>query len=492
MKVKKINTDKMVKIISKIGQQRELNTIRDTFALLLPLVIAGAIGIIGITFFFGGWGSQSVSILGWIAKASGGIKDTGNASWEFIGTWKEVSLNGVHVFKVLYTATFGWISIYVVFIIGYTYSQKLNSKTPMLGGMISLASFLICGGHNSFFFGANGMLGGILIGFLSTYIFTKLQTFKKLTIRMPEGVPPAVGRSFSALFAILITTLIFALWNYIFWVGGNYGVVNLLDKENKMVLSSNSMSFLGMFFKGFTSPFISFVGSKNAGFGILLIYTFAYGFFWWCGIHGGSVLSGIFYPIWFGLIIQNSEAVEFYGSYEAAKQAGKLAIANWAFIEQFILLTGWGTTGMLILGSAIFSRNPIWKKINKIAIPAGIFNINEPVTYGYPIMFNPILAIPSLLACPLAGTIAYLSTSLGLVRTTYIYVPWALPAPIGPLLSTGMDWRSIIVVLIIFVAIFFLYLPFIFIDNRLLKKNKTEMVDSFKDKIFKKYLKAKN
>ena len=469
LKNKRNYLDNIIDIVARLADHKGLSSVRDTFALLLPLIITGAIGILGVTFIFGGYGAQSSSILGWIAKASGGIHVKSSGTWEFLGAWKTISLNGQHIFKFLNVATFGYLAFYVSFVLGVVYSKAKGAKSPILGGVVSLMIFLICGGINPNFSGANGLLPALLLSFLTVTAYTFLERQEKLQVKMPKGVPPAVARSFSALFPIVFVSLSFAFINYLFWAGGYYGNITIMNK-GAIMIAPIDQSFISMFYKGVTAPFLTFVGSKAAGFGIMIIYLLFVGFFWWCGIHGTNLLNGIFYPIWFGLIIANSQAVESYGSYEAALQAGKLSIANWGFIEQFILPTGWSMTGMLVLGSAIFSNNPQWKNVNKIAGPAAVFNINEPVTYGYPIMLNPVLLIPTLLAMPIAGTMAYLSTSFGWMRVAYIYVPWPLPTPIGGILTTGFDWRAAPILITILATIFIWYLPFIFIDNKIQKK----------------------
>ena len=358
---------------------------------------------------------------------------------------------------------------------------------------MSLMTFLICGGMNPNFAGANGLLPALLLSFLSVTAYSFLEKQERLQVKMPKGVPVAVARSFSSLIPMVLVALSFGFLNYLFWAGGYYGDVTVMNKGAVMIAPIDQ-SFISMFYKGVTAPFLSFVGSKSAGFWILMVFLLFVGFFWWCGIHGTNLLNGIFYPIWFGLIIANTEYVQSFGSYEAAWNAGKLSIANWGFIEQFVLVTGSSMTGMLVLGSVIFSNNAQWKNVNKIAGPAAIFNINEPVIYGYPIMLNPVLLIPMLLTMPIAGAMAYLSTSFGWMRVSYIYVPWPLPAPIGAVLTTGFDWRAAPVLITILATIFVWYLPFIFIDNKIQKKLGTQtksMVEKIKNKKDKKNAKNK-
>lgn len=484
--------DRIMNFFNRLGSQRELSAIRDSFALMLPIIVMGAVGILGTTFLFGGYGGTSTSILGWIAKAAGGINDLGDAKWEFTGAWSDVAMSGQKIFGVLNSATFDFFSIYIVVILGYIYARILKSETPIFGGLIALVVFMICGGIDSNFHGSNGLLPGIILTLIAVYLLTKLQKNKKLKIKMPHGIPPAVGRAFSNLIPVILVALIFGLINYLFWVSGYYGNVSILDRDGKIMVSSHDMSLIALFFKGISAPFLAFMSETSAGLGIMVVYLLFVSFFWFCGIHGSNLLNGIFYPIWMGLTISNTASITSYGSYDAALAADALTITNWAFIEQFAMITGSNITGMLILASILFSRNPQWHKVNSVAAPAAIFNINEPVVYGYPTMLNPILAIPTILSGVIAGIIAYLATYFGFMNIAYIYVPWTMPAPIGGFLTTGMDWRAIIVVLIIFVATFFLYLPFILLDNKMLSKKDIELAPSLANRIKAKIATKKN
>jgi PTS system cellobiose-specific IIC component len=55
------------------------------------------------------------------------------------------------------------------------------------------------------------MLSAIVIGLTAPMLYCKLSKSEKLQIKMPDGVPPAVAKSFSALFPIIITMLVFGM-----------------------------------------------------------------------------------------------------------------------------------------------------------------------------------------------------------------------------------------------------------------------------------------
>ncbi len=114
------------------------------------------------------------------------------------------------------------------------------------------------------------------------------------------------------------------------------------------------------------------------------------------------------------------------------------------------------------------------KTLGKVVIIPSIFNINEPIIFGLPIVLNPYFAAPFILAPIADGIITWFAMITHLVNRTIALVPWTLPAPIGAYMATGFDWRAIILTIInIFVAIL-IYFPFFKIwDKRQLEKEKT-------------------
>ena len=67
------------------------------------------------------------------------------------------------------------------------------------------------------------------------------------------------------------------------------------------------------------------------------------------------------------------------------------------------------------------------KQIRKLSLAPGIFNINEPVIFGMPIMLNPILAIRFILTPLITGTIGYFATALGFAAQSSCNGPWPMP-----------------------------------------------------------------
>jgi PTS system cellobiose-specific IIC component len=150
-------------------------------------------------------------------------------------------------------------------------------------------------------------------------------------------------------------------------------------------------------------------------------------------------------------------------------------VAPEPFYQWFIWIGGSGATLGLVLAMLFFSKSNYLKTLSKACIVPGIFNINEPVVFGVPIVLNPLLMIPFIFIPIITGTLSYFATVVGFVSPTYVLAPWTLPAPIGAYLATGGDWRAVILVLINIAISFFIYLPFFkMYDRKMVEAEKEE------------------
>lgn len=122
-----------------------------------------------------------------------------------------------------------------------------------------------------------------------------------------------------------------------------------------------------------------------------------------------------------------------------------------------------------------FSKSEYLKRVGRFSIIPGIFNINEPLIFGTPLVMNPILAIPFILGPVVAGVIAYIATAIGLVSKVYVLAPWTLPAPIGAIFATGGDLKAGILVIINIIVVALIYYPFFKIyEKRMIKEEQEQ------------------
>ena len=107
----------------------------------------------------------------------------------------------------------------------------------------------------------------------------------------------------------------------------------------------------------------------------------------------------------------------------------------------------------------VFAKSEQMKRVGQLGIGAGIFNINEPVLFGTPIVLNPKLAVPFMLTPPIICAAAYILTDIGFIPYTMgVTVPWTTPPILSGLIVCG--WQGAVVQLAGMVLSFFTYLPF--------------------------------
>ncbi|AJG87137.1 PTS system, lactose/cellobiose IIC component family protein [Bacillus anthracis] len=392
--------------MARLSEQRHLQAIRDGVISALPFIIVGS-------FFL-------------IVAFPPLPKDS------FISVW---ALKNQTSILIPYRLTMFIMSLYIAFGIGYNLakSYKLDALS---GAQLAVCSLLLTltpelidkkgfmlpmtnlGGH--------GLFVTMIVSILSVEI---LRFCKKnnVTIKMPEQVPPSVSRSFEALIpaAFVIIIIIMSLITVVFKVDVHYVVDKL------------------------AAPLVK---AGDSYFGVI-IPVFLITFFWSFGIHGVSVVGTVARPLWDVYLGKNGEAV--------ASGASQFPfIAPEPFYQWFIWIGGSGATLGLVLAMIVFGRSKYSKALSRTCIVPGIFNINEPVIFGLPIVLNPILIIPFVITPLVTATIAYAATAMGFVTPTHIMPPWTLPAPIGAYLATGGDWRAIVLVLINIAISFLIYLPF--------------------------------
>ncbi|MGL5100591.1 MAG: PTS sugar transporter subunit IIC, partial [Fusobacteriaceae bacterium] len=247
---------------------------------------------------------------------------------------------------------------------------------------------------------------------------------KGITIKMPEGVPDSVARSFEALFPTVAVVVL--VWTIC--VGLKFDIHNVFNT---------------MF-----EPLKAVVDTPVGAVVIVMLITML----WTAGIHGVSVIGAMARPIWLEMLTANADAL----------QAGDKVlpyITPEPFFQWFIWVGGaGGTLGLVAL--MLFSKSKYLKDLGRATIIPAIFNINEPIIFGLPIMLNPFFTIPFILGPVLATIVSYAVMSMELVSRPAILAPWTFPAPIGAYLATGGDWRAIVLSTFNIVLMGAVYYPF--------------------------------
>lgn len=379
--------EKIMPVASKLGQNKYLTVLRDAFMLSFPITMFGSI----------------VVVLNNLPFFNDATKGTLN-----------------HLFSNGQSATMGIMSIFVTFGIGY-YLSKSYEVEAIFGGAVALSSFLIL---TPFFMilengeevsgvlaldrlGAKGMFIGMLAAFIATEIYVRFVK-KGLVIKMPDGVPPAVARSFAAMIPAILTLTIFALLNA--FVIGVFNT-NLHDVVYEVI----------------QKPLVGL----GSGLPATLIALFFVQFLWFFGLHGQILVNSVMDPIWNTLMLDNLEA------YKAGQPLPH--IITKPFMEIFTVgMGGSGMTLMVVILMAFFMKSRQLKDVGRLALGPGIFNVNEPVIFGMPMVLNAAIFIPWIITPLIVTTFNYLVMAAGIVPApTGVSVPWTVPIFINGILATN-------------------------------------------------------
>ena len=305
---------------------------------------------------------------------------------------------------------------------------------------------IITSGVNSTSINAQGLFVAMIISILSVELFTKLMTIDKLKIKMPDGVPTGIARSFNSLVPILLVLLVFSIISTV--------IFNVTD----MYLSDIIYSLLQRPLEG---------AMQNGPAGVIIL-SLAAAFFWIFGIHGSMVIMPILSPIALSGLANNIAQVD----------AGGVATnpVTMTFFRVYVVMGGAGITLALVLAQFVFSKREDQKMISKLAFIPGIFGINEPLIYGMPIVMNPLYAIPFILSQVSATIIAYIATITGFIPAATVEVPFGLPIFVNAFVGY-QTFRAIIIQVVVLAVAFLIYTPFVLASNKsyeVEKKNKDE------------------
>lgn len=433
-KMNQILEEKMLPIAAKLGSNKILISIRDGITLSMPLIIIGSLFMIIASFPIEAWTN-------WLTAV--GI-DT--------YLWKGVD------------SSFGLMGLIASFGVANSLARQ-NKVDGVSAGIISLSSFIVVtpfvtgeagSGITVGYMGSKGLFVAMIIGIISALIFNWFIK-RDIQIKLPETVPPAVAKSFSALIpgAAIIT-----LWLVVYAVLDKMNIGNIHDLM--MIVLGGPLGLLG-----------------NNIFGTIIAILLN-SLFWFVGIHGGNVVNSILQPIW----LMNSDANRLL--FQADSAAHLPNIITLPFIDNFVYMGGGGATIGLVIVIAIIARRKNASKMTKAMAPLtltpGIFNINEPTMFGLPIVMNVSLIIPFILAPIANAVISYSAMATGLVaRTTGITVSWTMPPIISGFLTTGNHISGAvlqIVCIIVDVAIYWFFYKAVEKQNLALESIEANEVDN--------------
>lgn len=414
-------------LADKLNSVKGIIAVRDSFLQLFPLTLIGSIiTMINVVIF----------------NANG-----------FIGQYLVKLWPGLNsaqgLLSPVLTGTIAIMSLFAAFLIARNMADLYDADS-IKAGMTSLAAFFILypspvdGKFVSDYFGANGIFVAIFVGLLVGYFFSKLSAIEALKIKMPETVPPEVLKSFMVVLPIAIILAVTSIIAY---------VTSLIEPNGVNALIYNSLQ----------AP-IQQLGTNPLTPMILITLAMI---FWILGIHGTATVSPIYLSIYMSMNLSNIS----YAA-QAGTTVGSPYPYTWfVLFENYGCIGGTGNTLALIVAILLLSKNKNkwvrddYTKIAKLALIPGLFCINEPIVFGLPLVLNPILAIPFMLAPIISMGLGALMISTGLVPPGTLDAGWTTPQPLKAFLSASGSWQTALSVCLVFVICVLIYWPFVKMAN---------------------------
>lgn len=344
-----------------------------------------------------------------------------------VSGWEERVAPYLKLLETPVTATFGLLAIFVCFAIGHDLGQRLKQEAIVSASMAVLVFLmiqidlkeqtLVMDG-----LGSKGLFTAILIALITVRV-QKFFTDRNLVIKLPKSVPPVVYESFLALSPMVCLVLGFWLIRFVLGVDINHIV---------------QTAFAPLLFALNTLPGI-------------LVYALLVTLLWSVGINGDNAVDALVAPIFLQFLAANVEAMT----------AGQPLpyITAYGFFTVFVNVGGTGATIALAL-IMLNSKDPGYRKVSRLSLPTQIFQINEPIFFGFPIVLNPIFMIPYILCALTLTTSTYLLMHWGILSKPFVNVPWTTPPIIGHYLVTGGDWKAAVWGACSIVIAMLVYFPF--------------------------------
>ena len=419
--------DKMADVLGRAGawcgQNKYLSAIKNAFQNFMPLTIAGAIGVL--------WCNVLVN-----DQTGLGIFFKPIMALDFLNP----------AFQAVNFCTISCITVGITLGI----AQEIGvwnmgaEKAGYIPGLVGLAAWLsvtntshvIEGAKDPFTgvagneLGATGLFTGMIIGVLAVELFCFFEKQDALKIKMPDQVPPGVARAFEVLVPATLTLIVTAC------IGS--ACYNLTGLYLNDIIKNSIQGPLGSL--GATVP------------GIIILYLVIM-LFWLVGIHGNNMVSAVKESIFTPLALENVEKFN--------KGEKPTNIINMYAIQMWGEIGGSGCTLGLVIAIFIFSKREDNRAIASLSIVPGCFEINETVTFGIPMVLNPILGIPFVLTPIILEIVGYVLTVIGFCPVACLTVPWTCPPLIFGFLATGAQFMGAVTQAILIALSVVIYTPFL-------------------------------
>ncbi|MFL0194147.1 EAL domain-containing protein [Clostridium sp. WILCCON 0269] len=435
------NLNKMVNIFSKIDESFKNNplfiSVRRGLTYMIPLLLTGSMALVFLSLPIPAYQSMMRKIFG--------------VQWQ-------------NIFWCIRDGTFNILSLSMVLCTSYSYVIEFreiyaHNVSPIIVCSVSLCSFImILGiGKENFSienFGVVGIFIAVVVAVISSMLFLKLSSLDFFKIKaFTDGANSAFNYAVTSIYPALITIVVFAILNQVL-----ISIFGIADIQNFIY-----NSFSGIFFR-IKSPFWN---------GILFIFLIHV--FWFLGMHGSNILEPVAQSIFVPALAVNQTLIN---SGQAPTE-----IFTKTFFDTFVLMGGCGTILCLIGAILITGKYKNQRRLAKLSIIPVIFNINELVVFGIPIVLNPVYIIPFLCIPIILTMSSYLAMYSGLVPYTVNLVEWTTPIFLSGYISTNSIRGSMLQLFNLILGIL-CYIPFVKLSENVscisMKNNLKKVYDMFK------------
>lgn len=416
----------IIPVASKLGAQRHLVAVRDGFVAMIPITMIGALASLINNLPVKAYQKFMLNVFG--------------ENWNMLGA-------------DLWWGSIATMALFLVVSIAYSLAKSYD-EDGLQAGLIALAIFFVMapqvadvkteagelisawGFIPSNYVSNSALFSAIAIGLLSTELFVKLSKIKKMTIKMPYGVPPAVAKSFAKLIPGMLTIAGFA-------------IIGVLIKKFTGGLHLNDIlnTYLATPLKGMADSL-----------GSTMLVTFFIHALWTVGLHGANIALPVTETLLIDLGAENAALAQ------AGATEGYHVLAG-AFFDAFVYLGGSGMILGLVIALIIAGRKR--KDMIALGLAPSCFNISEPVIFGLPIVLNPIYMIPFVLAPVVCSGIAYMAIKIGWVMPVIVpKMPWVTPPIIGGIMATG-HWTGGVLAAVNLLISILIYIPFVMASEKI-------------------------
>lgn len=434
----------LLPIAEKLASQRHLSATKDAFIAILPITLVGSIAVLLNVIFRDIPNSLSTS------------KHLSSSMQDFFAKIPTTFDWLIQIDGAVWWGTLALMALVFAFTLGYNLAKK-SDVNPLPAAVVAVAVLFVTipqlvplpeGTVDSAgaamtsvwavspgYLGAGGLFTSLIMVLIMMEVYVLLMK-KKITIKLPSSVPSNVSGAFTAIIPGAVAVFGSAIIAYVVFQVTDASINDFIAKTIMDPLLNLSQGYLSV-----------------------MLITLLTQLFWFFGIHGMMVLTPIYEAIWGVAQVANVDAF-MKGAEHIPYMWTRLSF------DLYGTFGGSGATLGLVIGMFFFGRRSETKQLRNLAAPAAVFNINEPLSFGMPIVLNPIYFLPWVFVPMITMTIGYIATSIGFAGPVVAAIPWVTPVGLSALLATGGNIGAMVTQLVCLVVSIVIWIPFLIIGER--------------------------